>query len=75
MLPNKVVSYSKSSFPQFVILKKALLQGPENIAILWERCEESFGDIAEFIEVLECLYALREIEVVGSEVLLHAEKN
>lgn len=75
MLPNKVVPYSKSLLPQFVVIKRKLLEGPKTIALLWEQCQESFVGIAEFMEVLESLYAIREIEVVNAEVFLDAKEN
>lgn len=70
-LPNKINTYKESiiaKFPLFLeILKKQKLSPLE----LYKKTKSKVDDIGEFMEILECLYALGKIEFDVREGVLH----
>lgn len=62
LLPNKIFSYNQSIISKFPIVLKELAITPLAISALYLKVNENVPDISEYIEVLDCLYALRKIE-------------
>ncbi|HEY9160995.1 MAG TPA: ABC-three component system middle component 7 [Desulfomonilia bacterium] len=62
-LPNKLFSYRESIISKFPIILNALEQEKHlTIYELYINVINKFEDIAEFLEAVECLYALGKIE-------------
>lgn len=62
-LPNKLFSYRKSIISKFPVILSALEQEKGlTIYELYINVINKFEDIAEFLEAVECLYALGKIE-------------
>ncbi|OAA94536.1 ABC-three component system middle component 7 [Clostridium coskatii] len=62
-LPNKLFNYGESIISKFPIILKILEQKKYlTIYELYEHVITHFNDITEFIDTVECLYALNKIE-------------
>lgn len=61
--PNKVINYKQSLLSKFPIILKVIKN--ENISVnkLYNKTKSKFEDIAEFVEVLDCLFALNKINI------------
>ena len=70
-LPNKVTSYEESVlsklFPVLNLLSQKNMQIPE----LYSETREHYRSYSEFVDALDCLFALRKIEYLDSEEVLH----
>lgn len=62
-LPNKLFSYNESVISKFPFVLEKVYE-KENISImeLYHSIYTKFEDISEFLQVLDCLYALGKIE-------------
>lgn len=63
-LPSKAVSYEDSVISKFPLLLRELsrVDGGLSPLSLYYAVKEGFRDIAEFIEALDCLYALGNVD-------------
>lgn len=62
-LPNKLFSYKESVISKFpFILRKVSEEKHISILELYYAVNGKFEDISEFLEALDCLYALGKIE-------------
>jgi hypothetical protein len=64
--PDKVVRYDESVLPHMVRIAKILKRGSLPAEKLLEKTR--LTDVAAFVEAMDCLFALRKIEIVGGEV-------
>lgn len=62
LLPNKLFSYSESILAKLPIVLKILEKNPCSVHELYKQTIRKMAGISEFIEVLDCLYALGKIE-------------
>lgn len=70
-LPNKVNSFNGSVISRFPVVLNVLEQGDTSPSTLYDSVIKTVGDISEFIEILDCLYALGKIEFNAETRLLH----
>lgn len=61
--PSKVTAYSESILPKFPIVLVQLQFSDMTPGELYAKVKKSFDDIEDFIEVLDCLYALQRIDI------------
>lgn len=61
ILPNKIFSYNESVISKFPIVLKAVKKGPITILDLYKKVNQTMKSTAEFISVLDCLYALNKV--------------
>jgi len=62
-LPNKLFSYNESVISKFpFILQKVSEENNMSILELYHSLSGKFEDITEFLEALDCLYALGKIK-------------
>ena len=61
-LPNKTIPYSDSVIARFPIILKALEDNNQNIHSLYKKNKKKFLSIQNYVETLDCLYALNKIE-------------
>ncbi len=59
--PSKVTSYSESILPKMLAVIKVLNDGDISPRSLYKKTTKEVGDINDFLEVLDCLYAIGEI--------------
>lgn len=60
--PNKVTPYQESILAKFPIVLKLLEEQEMKPIDLFNKVKNKVSDIGEFLEILECLYALRKTE-------------
>lgn len=62
-LPNKLFSYKESIISKFpIILQKLSDKKDISIFDLYRDTNQNFEDISEFLETLDCLYALGKLD-------------
>ena len=70
LLPNKLYSYNESTLSKFLVVLKELRKEPLSVHELYRRVIKKMDGVNEFIDVLDCLYALRKIEYDENEEVL-----
>ena len=68
-MPNKVTPYKESSIAKFpVILAFLEKEDMTPSELFWRVKKDKIQNIDEFVEIIDCLYAMHKIEIDG-EVL------
>lgn len=62
LLPNKLFSYNESILSKFPIVIKTLKKEPISVGKLYLQINQKLSSVSEYIELLDCLYALNKIE-------------
>lgn len=65
-LPNKLYSYNESTLSQMPKILKELVAGPVDVVQLFLSLKDSFEDPSDFITTMDCLYALRKVDINDS---------
>lgn len=73
--PSKVTSYKDSIISKFPIILKELTSSDLSPKELYSLVKKKVSDIAEFLDILSCLFALNEIEMIRQEVLHYVKKD
>lgn len=69
-LPSKVTPYKESTIAKFPVVLSLLEDGDMTPQELYDKVKKSkITNISEFVEVLDCLYAMNKIEI--HEEVLH----
>jgi len=61
-LPNKTIPYSDSVIARFSIILDSLKDKNQNIHSLYKKNKKKFLNIHNYIETLDCLFALGKID-------------
>lgn len=68
-LPNKLYSYKNSTLALIPVVLKELRQGPMLAGELYLIVKPSLTEATDFLAVMDCLYALRAIDITdGGEI-------
>lgn len=70
LLPNKLFSYNESTLSKFPIILRELQNRPMTVKELYQRTVRNLSGVNEYIDVLDCLYALHKIEYDDNEGVL-----
>lgn len=71
-LPNKVTPYKESSIAKFPVVLALLEKEDMTPSELFSKVKKNkIQNIDEFVEIIDCLYAMHKIEIDG-EVLHYA---
>jgi hypothetical protein len=70
-LPNKINSFNESVISRFPVLLNILEDSDMTVSELYNTVKKNTEDVGDFIEVLDCLYALGQIEYNAETRLLH----
>ena len=70
-LPNKVITYKESIIAKFPPVLEVLKQQDISPSGLYKKVKRHMDDIGEFMEVMDCLYALGKIELDMRKGVLH----
>lgn len=62
-LPNKLYSYKNSTLALLPIVMKELQDRPVPVKELYKRVRPYLSDSTDFIAVMDCLYALRALDI------------
>jgi hypothetical protein len=75
-LPNKIIKYEDSILVKLPVVLNVIQKGNKSILETYKEVKNEVNNIAEFTEVLCCLYALNKIELNNeSGGLRYAEGN
>ena len=67
--PSKVTPYKESIIAKFPIVLAHLEKGDMELELLYKKVKNKVEDVREYMEILDCLYALNKIEL--KEEALH----
>lgn len=70
-LPNKVTSYSESTLGKICPILETLEKQDFPIYELYLQTSKYYKSYAEYIETLDCLYALKKINYIEDKGALH----
>ena len=70
-LPNKIITYKSSTIAKFPVLLSALNEQDLTPGALYKKVKSKVEDVGEFIEILDCLYAQRKVELIDYLGVLH----
>ena len=70
--PNKVTTFNESSIGKITLILSLLLNEDLSPIDLYYKLSKKFGTIEEFIDALDCLYALNEIQYDESRGVVYA---
>lgn len=73
-LPSKFINYKESSLYKFPMFLEALEKCDLSIMELYKKTKNSTENIQEWMEIMDCLYALGVIEL-REEVVHYAKKD
>ena len=62
LLPNKLYSFNESALSKFPMILRELRKRPMPASELYQRVLNRLSGVSEYIDVLDCLYALKKIE-------------
>ena len=62
-LPNKLYSYKNSTLALVPIVLKELKDGPLPVRVLYECVKLLLPEATDFLSVMDCLYALRAVDI------------
>lgn len=72
-LPSKVTPFAESTLAAFPVILSHLTQGETTIRSLYAECGKDVGGITEFVDSLDCLFALGKIELTAEGVLRYVD--
>jgi len=76
LLPNKLFSYNESIISKFPSILQILKKAPCSVSELYKRVQGNVTGVNEYMEILDCLYALNKIDYdEETEVLRYVERN
>lgn len=70
-LPNKLIPYKESILSRFPVILAELREQDVSPVQLFRRVRFEVDDVEEFMDVLDCLYALGKIEFLEDKGVLH----
>ncbi len=70
-LPSKAISYNESILSKLPLLLGIIKKGDIQLKTLYLLTRKSFDDIEEYIDTLDCLYALKVIQFKEESGVLH----
>ena len=62
-LPNKLYSYNNSVLHLHPIVLKEIKEHPVLVTELYKKVKPSLNDVTDFLEVMDCLYAINAIDL------------
>jgi hypothetical protein len=71
LLPSKVTPFKKSVLTKYLLLLKEIKAEDISAIELFKKVKPKIGSIAEYLEVLDCLFALKKIELTEKTEVLH----
>lgn len=74
-LPNKVTPYHQSILPKLIPILTVLKDEALTPDRLYKEVKKQVVDVAEFTDILTCLYALNKVDLLDGEVLVYVEND
>lgn len=69
--PSKIISYNESILSKLPPILNSLLIADMTVLSLYNQVHEYFSDFEEYIDALDCLYTLNQIEYIEDKGVLH----
>ena len=69
--PSKNTSFSESIIAKYPLVLGALVRSDMTVSVLYHSVKDTTEDIGEFIEIMDCLYALGKLELNVETRSLH----
>ena len=69
--PSKVTPYQASILAKFPVVLSCLETEDMKLDMLYKKVKSKVSDVGEFLEILDCLYALGKIELYPEGGVLH----
>ena len=66
-LPNKLYSYKNSTLSLVPIVLREIKERPVAVTDLYNRVKPYLKDATDFLSVIDCLYALRAVDINDDE--------
>lgn len=73
-LPSKVTPYKKSTLSKFPVVISVLQQQDMSPIELFSKVKGKGIDMADYVEILDCLYMLGTVELFAEKEVLHYVK-
>ena len=73
-LPSKVTPYKKSTLSKFPVVISVLQQQDMSPIELFSKVKGKGIDMADYVEILDCLYMLGTVELYAEKEVLHYVK-
>lgn len=70
-LPNKVISYEDSVLSKLPIILDVVSDKDLSLLELFDNTKQHFFDTSEFIDAIDCLFALNKLEYKEELEVLH----
>ena len=74
LFPNKLFSYRESIISKFPIALNELQDGPMTVSELYKVLNKHVSGVSEFLDLMDCLYAMNAIELDEEEGALRCVK-
>jgi hypothetical protein len=71
LLPSKITRYKKSILAKFPLVLEELHKKDLSAHELFERTRNNLEGVSEYLEVLDCLFAMKKIELTQQQEFLH----
>ncbi len=69
-LPNKIVCYDESVLSKLTPILSILVNGDITLIALYNQTKNLYRNFEEYIDVLDCLFALKKITYLSNEGVL-----
>ena len=69
-LPNKIVCYDESVLSKLTPILNILVNGNITLIALYNQTKNLYKNVEEYIDVLDCLFALKKITYLSNEGVL-----
>lgn len=73
-LPSKVTPYKKSTLSKFPVVISVLQEQDMSPIELFSKVKGKGIDMADYVEILDCLYMLGTVELYAEKEVLHYVK-
>lgn len=70
-LPNKVISFSESVLSKYVPILNEIQNNDIGVITLFHKTKSCYNSFEEYIDVLDCLFAMKKIEYIAEKGVLH----
>lgn len=70
-LPNKVISYEDSVLSKLPVILDVVSDKDLSLLELFDNTKQHFFDTSEFIDAIDCLFALNKLEYKEEREVLH----
>ena len=74
-LPNKIISYKESIISKMPLILNFLEKSDKSILDTYKQFKHLFNNVQDFIDTLDCLFALNKISITEKEELHYVKRN